>query len=207
MVIQCKEVQLSFSLKLHPYCFSLTFISSLYEQIELELSISLSLVFLFVLFFLVVCFTALENQRHKAFIPECLGRFFMSLKWQEIWVLTWQYSELWNIPLLFDHISIYLRGRDWEDQGSRPTLSKKFESYHLSQWLDMVAHTCHPGYMGKHKREDGDQANLGQKWSVQKRLSHLFGRITVRAQPRQIVCENTSWDPISKKGLVEWLKV
>jgi hypothetical protein len=46
----------------------------------------------------------------------------------------------------------YLGGSDWEDEGSRPTLAKKFKSPPSQQKnLGVVAYTCHPSYCKKYK--------------------------------------------------------
>jgi hypothetical protein len=43
-----------------------------------------------------------------------------------------------------------LRGRDWEDHGSRSAWAKSLRP-HLNQWLGVVGQACHASYSGKHK--------------------------------------------------------
>jgi hypothetical protein len=56
----------------------------------------------------------------------------------------------------------YSGGRDWEDQGSRPTWIKKFKRPYLHFCkLDMVAHSCHPSCAGSIHGRIAVQTSLG----------------------------------------------
>jgi hypothetical protein len=61
------------------------------------------------------------------------------------------------------------------------------------------------------KKKKKEKKKVGFQWLMPITLATQeaeMRRITVQSQPRQIVCETLSQKkPITKKGLVEWLKV